>query len=362
MDPRTAEHAEIIVHHCTGIERGDDVVIKAPPAAEDLVVALHEQIGDRGADPVVVSANGRAVRAFVQACDAEDFSRSGHLLALLDAADVFIGIKGTTNTKETVDVDPEKGATHATVQKPLLDAKMDMRWVGTQYPAPGNAQAAEMSTAAYADFVWNAILRDWDAQRRHQEKLVDILAAADEVRIESGRATDIRMTVDGMTVENDYGEINLPGGEVFTAPVLDSVEGEVRFDKPVHVQGREIQDAWLRFESGTVVEHRATKNEEMLATLLNADAGARRVGELGFGMNRDITRFTNNTLFDEKMGDTLHLALGRAYERTVPDGGERNDSAIHQDMILDVSEESTITVDGETMYSDGSFVFEGDFE
>jgi aminopeptidase len=166
------------------------------------------------------------------------------------------------------------------------------------------------------------------------------------------------MSVAGNPTLNDYAERNLPGGEVFTAPAPDSVAGEVHFDKPLYHQGREVTDVRLEFEDGEVVDHAAAKNEAVLTGVLETDDGARRLGELGIGMNRAIDRFTYNMLFDEKMGDTVHMALGRAYEDTVGEGNERNQSAVHVDMIVDMSEDSYIEVDGERVQEDGTFVFE----
>ena len=157
-------------------------------------------------------------------------------------------------------------------------------------------------------------------------------------------------------------EKNLPGGEVFTAPVPDSVEGEVLFDMPLMAQGREVTEVRLVFEDGEVTEHSADRNEDLLTEVLHTDDGARRLGELGIGMNRDIDRFTYNMLFDEKMGDTVHMAIGRAYEETVGEDRQANESAVHLDMIVDMSEESVIEVDGEVVQRDGTFRFEDGFE
>lgn len=362
MDPRIYDHAEILVNHCTSVKSGDKVVIRSSSSAEDLVVALYEKIGELGAVPVWMNSNTRAARAYIRACTPESIVFPEHVHSLLKEADIFIEIKGTTNTHGTTDVDPEKSIRNAKVRQPLLDTRMNKRWVGTQYPAAGNAQQAEMSTDAYADFVWEAINKDWDEQQEYQRPVVEVLESAGEIHIVSGETTDIRMSLDGMLVVNDYGEVNLPGGEVFTAPIPNSVKGEINFDKPLLVQGREIKDVYLRFKSGKVVEHSAAKNEEILTAILNTDSGSRRVGELGIGMNRDITQFTYNMLFDEKMRNTVHIALGRTYERTVPEDRERNESAVHQDMIIEMEEDSSITVDGEIIYSDGSFVFDYGFE
>ncbi|PSQ02633.1 aminopeptidase [Halobacteriales archaeon QS_5_70_17] len=366
MDPRVREHAEIIVEHSTDIEPGDDVVIDAHPVAEDLVVALHEAVADAGATALAVQERfgKRFRRAYLRSHDGEFTERDfpDHVLALYEAMDVYVGVRSADNATETSDVPPETIRAYDQLTQPLLEERLDKTWCLTQYPSAAFAQLAEMSTEAYEDFVWDAVNRDWGAQRDHQERMVEVLDPASEVRIRSGETTDVTMRLDGMATINDYGEANLPGGEVFTAPVVDSVAGEVLFDKPVYQQGREITDVRLVFEAGEVVEHEAAKNEAVLTEILNTDEGARRLGELGIGMNRSIDRFTYNMLFDEKMGDTVHMAVGRAYDECVGEGNERNDSAVHVDMIVDMSEDSTIEVDGEVVQRDGTFRFEDGFE
>jgi len=365
MDSRIEEHAQIIIDHSIDVEEGDEVLITAPPEAEDLIVSLHEHLAERGAFPLNINlrSNERVQRAFMRAMDPADYDEPPEtMLKIAEGVDAAIAVRASSNTHETGDVPPEKNTAYAAVMKPISEKIMDKRWVSTQYPASGNAQDAEMSTEAYADFVYDAVNKDWEAQREFQAQMVDILEDGDKVRIVSGDTTDVTMSISGMHAINDYAERNLPGGEVFTAPVPDSVEGEVLFDKPVMAQAREIEGARLVFEDGTVVEHDAEKNEEVLAAVLDTDKGARRLGELGIGMNRDINQFTYNMLFDEKMGDTVHMALGRAYDKTVGDDVQQNDSAMHLDMIVDMAEDSRIEVDGEVVQCDGNFVFEDGFE
>jgi aminopeptidase len=362
MDPRIRRHAEIIVDHSVKVEKGDTVQVAAPAVAEDLVVALYEQLGERGAKPSLSMRSSRADRAFLRACDTDDFELHEHSMAEMEETDAVIIVKGSENAAETSDVPPEKVAARTSANAPIQRERMGKRWVGTQFPAPGEAQLAEMSTSSYEEFVYGAMNKDWDEQREFQRQMVEILDPADEVRIVSGDTTDLTMSISGMKTINDYGEKNLPGGEVFTAPVPDSVEGEVLFDKPVMRQGREIEGAWLRFEGGEVVEHNAEKNEDVLVGVLDTDEGARRLGELGIGMNRDIDRFSYNMLFDEKMGDTIHLAIGKAIRETVPEGRPYNESAAHLDMIVDMSEDSFIEVDGEIVQRDGTFRFEDNFD
>ena len=361
MDPRVREHAETVCDHSVDLQEGDNVVIDAHPVAEDLVTALHEVAADRGAHPLAVQSrtDGRFRRAFLRNHDG-DFSLPEHVMALYEEMDVYVAVRGSDNVTETSDVDSETQAAYNRATQPLLDERLSGRWCLTQYPAPANAQLARTSTEGYENFVWDAILRDWDAVREFQSQMVAVLDDASEVRIVSGAETDVTMRVDGNPTLNDYGEKNLPGGEVFTAPHPDSVEGEVYFDKPLYHQGREVTDVRLTFADGEAVDHAAGKNESVLTEVLETDAGASRLGELGIGMNRAIDRFSYNMLFDEKMGDTVHMAVGRAYEETVGEGNEHNDSAVHVDMIVDMSEDSRIEVDGEVVQENGTFVFEDD--
>ncbi|QGN08107.1 aminopeptidase [Halorhabdus sp. CBA1104] len=363
MDPRIREQAQVICNHSIDLKAGDNVVIDAHPVAEDLVTALHEEIAAVGAHPLVVSerTGSRFRRAFLRNHDG-DFETPSHVMALYEEMDAYIAIRASDNVTQESDVDPSVRSEYDKAQRPLLNERLGKRWCLTQYPAPANAQLAEMSTEGYENFVWDAILKDWDDVRDHQSQLTEILDPAEKVRIVSGDRTDLTMSIAGNGTLNDYGEKNLPGGEVFTAPVPDSLDGEVFFDKPLYHQGREVTGVHLVFEGGEVVEHSAEKNEEILTEVLETDDGARRVGELGIGMNRDIDEFSYNMLFDEKMGDTVHLAVGRAYDECVGEGNEHNDSAVHVDMIVDMSEDSFIEVDGEIIQRDGTFRFEDGFE
>ncbi len=291
MDPRVREHAEIIVDHSVDVGPDDEVLLRGHPVAEDLMIAIAELCGERGANLSVRSSSSRVDRAYRKAIDVEDISQSAVSLAGAEATDVAIAVRADANTFETSDIDPEKTSVMARVNKEIQEEMMGKRWVGTQYPAPANAQDAEMSTDAYESFVWGAINKNWAAVREHQAQMVEILDPAEAVRIRSGEETDITMSVAGNPTQNDFAE-----------------------------------------------------------------------RKLGIGMNRDIDQFTYNMLFDEKMGDTVHMALGRAYEDTVGEANERNDSSMHMDMIVDMSEDSTIEVDGEVVQRDGAFVFEDHFE
>jgi aminopeptidase len=365
MDPRIRQHAEVLAD-AVDLGEGDNLVIKSEPVAEDLIVALYEIAGDRGAHPLSIRTNrsGRAIRDYLRAAGQAgvEFETPPHQQALVEEADCHIIIRAHENVTELDDVAHETNSAYDQAQAPILNERLGDRWTLTQHPTPADAQLAELSTETYENFVYDAILRDWEEQREFQEHMLEILDAGEEVRIVSGDTTDVRMSVAGNKAINDTNSNNIPGGEVFTAPIPDSVEGEVLFDKPVYRRGKEVTDARLVFENGEVVEYSASKNEGVLETILDTDAGARRLGELGIGMNRSIDRFTYNMLFDEKMGDTVHMAVGRAYDANVGEGNEANESATHVDMIVDMSEDSFIEVDGEIVQRNGTFRFEDGFE
>ncbi len=359
MDPRISEHAEVIADHSLDLQSGDMLVIQLPPAAEELAVALHEVAGDRGAEPVYLNNSPRARRAFQRATD--EFREPTHRTALYEAADKFVISRGGANAREATDVTPETTAAFRRTYQDAREARLDSTWCLTQFPVASQAQLAGMSTEAYETFVWDAVTLDWDEQAAFQSPLVEMLDDASEVRIQSGE-TDVSMSVAGNHAINDTGKANLPGGEVFTAPVRESVEGVVHFDLPLYYQDREVTDVRLRFDNGRVVSYEAAQNETVLDGLFETDDGARYLGELGIGMNRAIDRFSYNMLFDEKMGDTVHMAVGSAYPATVGEENVENDSAEHVDMLVDMSEESVIEIDGEVVQRNGTFVFEDDFE
>ena len=368
MDPRIRRHAGIIVDHSTDVAAGDRVLVAAQPAAEDLAVAVFELLGERGARPAMAYMNDtylgsdRAVRSYLRNVDAEELPEPDHLRTLIEASDVVIRVRGHDNATELSDVASESHAAYRRAVQDVQQSMLATRWCLTQFPTHAGAQLAGMSAEAYENFVWDAIIRDWDAQREHQARMVEILDPAAEVHIVSGERTDVTMSVDGYRTINDYGENNLPGGEVFTAPDPESVEGTVHFDMPLYHKGQEVLGASLEFEDGVVVGHAAERNVDVLTGILDTDEGARRLGELGIGMNRAIDRFSYNMLFDEKMGDTVHMAVGMAYAECVPADAEPNRSAEHVDMIVDMSEDSYIEVDGEVVQRDGTFVFEDGFE
>jgi len=363
MDDRVHEHAEVLVDWSARIERGDHVVVRVAEGAHDLAVAVAEKLGERGATIATSYAADEVSRAYLRAHDG-DFATPAQELALYEAADAVLSLGGGRNTFATADVDGATRQASATAVDPVREARLATDWVSTVHPTRSLAQQAGMSYAAYQDFVYDAVLRDWEALAGEMQELTSVLSAGSEVRLVT-ETTDLTMPIEGRTAVNSaasvaYDSHNLPSGEVFTAPY--ATEGTVHFDVPMTVSGSRIRDVTLRFEDGQVVEHSAAVGEEALTDVLDTDPGARRLGELGIGMNRGIDRVTDNILFDEKMGDTVHLAVGRAYDACVPDGEAGNDSAVHVDLITDVSDDSRLVVDGEVIQRNGRFRWEEGFD
>jgi len=226
-------------------------------------------------------------------------------------------------------------------------------WVGCHYPTPALAQDAGMGTSEFADFLYGACLLDWEAERERMQRYADRFDAAEEVRI-VGSETDLRLSIAGRSMKVDAAGANIPGGEFFGCPIEDSAEGTIAFTEfPAVYAGREMNGIRLRFEGGRVVDARADTNEDFLIETLDSDEGARRLGELGIGCNPGITRYMKNTLFDEKIDGTVHLALGNG----LPDIGGTNESRIHWDIVKDLRLPGTrIELDGEMVQQDGAWL------
>jgi aminopeptidase len=359
MAPDPARFAALLCDYCLDVQKGQQVVVRSSTLAAPLLLALQEQLLVREAWPLIRAELPGADEAFWQhARDAHLDGFAAAELAEAQGTDASIGIQAPANTRSLAHVDAGRMARAARSRAPVREAALARRWCLTLWPTSAGAQQAGMGTTEFAAFVRRALFLDrgdataaWSELRQFQARLIDRLAIARELRIEA-EGTDLTLSVEGRTWVNSDGKRNMPSGEVFTGPHEASAEGRIRFTIPSSPRGVEVADITLELREGRVVDARAQRGEEYLKATLATDEGASRLGEIGIGTNFGIDRPVGAILFDEKIGGTVHLAVGRSY----PETGGTNESAVHWDMICDLRRGGTLYADGEPIQRDGRFV------
>jgi len=365
VDGRVSKLARLIVDYSVSIKNGDEAVINAGVEAIPLVRELVKYIVERGGYPLMINLSDESITETFYKYAPNDVLKHISIVekTLLEKVDVSISILSPSHTKPLNTIDPEKIKVRSLARRDLTkifmerSARKELRWVVAPYPTKALAQEAGMSYIDYVDFVFHATycdvedpVRMWSEVAAKQQKIADFLNKVSELRY-VGEGVDLYLRVDGRVWINDDGKYNMPGGEVFSAPLEDSVDGYIHFDYPAIWRGVEVSDVKLVFRKGVVVEATAGKGVEFLNKMLETDDGARRVGEIAFGLNENIDRFTREILFDEKIGGTIHIALGASY----PETGGKNVSAIHWDMIKDMRK-CKVYADGDLVYENGEFI------
>jgi aminopeptidase len=364
-DQRADALAQILVRYSTKVAPGDVCVVQGTTTAEPLVQAIYEEVLRAGGLPILQMSTEEAMSAFYRLAsdDALDWIPPTSQWAV-ENADVRIAVMADANTRALSSADPKKQIRAQRARQPLMETSMrrsaegDYRWSLTLFPTHAYAGEAGMSLSEYEDFYYGACLATdadpvtaWQRQSDEVNRLSEWITGKEEVHV-VGPGTDIKLGVAGRTWIPCTGEHNMPDGEFFTGPIEDSVEGEVAFSFPATYGGREVAGVRLRFEGGKVVDASAERGEEFLIQTLDTDEGARRLGELGIGTNYGIATGTKEILLDEKIGGTVHMAIGMSY----PESGGENQSAVHWDMVCDLRQGGTITVDGQELQRDGKFV------
>lgn len=364
-DSRIRKWAEVMTTYTAPVREGAHVLIRSTTLAEPLVVELVRAVLERGGLPHLRMAPPVLEEIFFRyAAENVLDALSDIEMADIERADILYSIMSGQNTRALTRVEPQKMVRVQRARQPWMETYMrraatdDLLWTLTLFPTPAYAQDAEMGLLDLFDFVFEACFLNepdpvarWQQMAARQQQLIDVLSKAREIHVK-GPGTDLRVGVEGRIWLNDDGKKNFPGGEIFTGPVEESVEGVVSFELPAVYAGREVRGARLRFEKGRVVEASATHNEAFLLETLNTDEGARYLGEFAFGTNYNIQQVMRNTLFDEKIGGTIHMALGRSY----PETGGKNQSAIHWDLVCELRRDSEVYVDGELFQKNGRFV------
>ena len=367
-DPRIEEFARILVERAAEIEEGDNVYILSKSLESlPLFKEVRRQVIKKGGFPhehllfdSQLSSTGADYDWYRHASEKQLQTVSEAKVKEIEEMDAYIRIGGEDNTKELADIDAEKISTRQEATQELLQKRLDTKWVATRYPTSSLAQEAGMSTEEFEKFVFDSVIElDWDRLEEKNAEIKQVFDGAEEVRI-VGEGTDLSLSLENREGIPDNGKHNVPSGEVFYAPVKDSLEGEIKFSYPGIEGGNEVDGIRLEFENGRIVNYSAEKNEEFLEKMIETDEGSHYIGELGIGTNRQINQYIKNTLFDEKIGGTIHLAIGRAYDKCVPDGEEANESGVHWDLVKDLRPRAgggKIFVDGKLVQEDGEWVF-----
>ena len=364
-DPRLETVAKILVDYSVEVRPKQLVRIIGRPQGAPLILTVYQKVLERGAHPFLQIEPGETEELlYTYASDAQLDYVPPFVRELVEQIDASIGIWTDVNTRRLTNADPAKQCRRAVARRPIFDrfleraAREELRWVETIYPTQAFAQDAEMSLREFEDFVYDGCLigetdpiKAWKTTSGRQQRLVDWLNKAKQIHV-VGPDTDLKLEVTGRKWENCDGHKNFPDGEIFTGPIEESVNGHVRYTYPACHYGREVEDVRLQFKDGKVTKAAATKNEQFLLQMLETDKGARYVGEFAFGTNPGIQRFTRNTLFDEKIGGTIHLALGAG----LPESGSKNKSAIHWDMVCDLRKGGEVYVDRTLFLKDGKIL------
>lgn len=345
IDPRTTKLAKSVVNHFLKVKKDQNVVISGSTEAEDFIRTLFKEVLVAGAHPILrVSIPGLDSMFY-------KYAQDHHLTKFPDIFEYtakhvqhYIGICTESNTREMSNTDPKKMAARQKVTKPIMNYIVNerdkIRRSSVGYPCMALAQEAEMSLEEYENFVFGAVLQDWEKLGKIMNKVLKLFRKGKHVHL-IGQNVDLEFDIHGDKAMDDLEGDNIPCGEIFMAPVRESLEGFIKFDYPGIEAGKEVADIHLEFKKGKVVKYDASKNKEFLKEMLEMDKNSSYVGEFGIGCNPKVTKFTKNLLFDEKIGGTIHLALGMAYK----DNGGGNDSAVHWDIVKDMKKAQIILDD-----------------
>ncbi len=351
-DPRIDEYARLLIERSVGVRPGWQVCIRATPLARPLIESLMEQVARLGAYPLLQLAFESIGGPFAREAPLEVLRKTAPLQERIwQEVDAVISIWAPESTNEGSDLSEERLAAAQQSLTPLRERTMSMAvpWVIAEYATEATAREAGMTVPELEQFIFEAVLLDWDAEAKRMRGIADIFDSAETVRV-VGPGTDLTLSLAGRLGAVDDGHINMPGGEVFYSPVEDSAEGTIAFEEfPAVYFGNEVAGARLVFEAGRVVEATAREGEPFLLQTLDTDEGARRLGELGIGCNPGIQRFMKNVAFDEKIDGTVHLAVGNSYSST----GGTNHSSIHWDIVKDLRQGGQIYADGRLVQENG---------
>jgi aminopeptidase len=354
-DPRVKKQAKILVNYSIKLKKKDNVIVSGDFEAKPLIYEIYRLLIKGGAGEVKLHFNSYELSEifFKNATEAQLKNYPKISDYEIKNMDCYIRIASSSNTRGLTGVDTEKINLYSKTTRPISDYRVEnTRWVVTRFPTEAQAQEADMSLSDYENFVFNAINKvDWKKKFKEQQKIKTLLDKTNNVRIKTAD-TDLTFNKNKRNAENAGGENNMPDGEIFTSAVEDSANGFITYSYPAIYTGREFANVRLEFKKGKVVKATASKNENDLVGILDSDKGARFIGEFGIGNNYKIKKFTKDILFDEKIGGSIHIALGRGYKKT----GSKNRSSIHWDMIKDLRFGGELRFDDKLVQKNGKWL------
>jgi aminopeptidase len=352
IDLRTQKLAKILVNYSVFVKPGENVIISGSTEAEDLLLAVYKEVLLAGGHPIFKISPKNTDYFFYKYAKPHQINKYPEIFeTTIKKSQKYIGIASEYNTKTLSNCNPKKITARSKITKKISDLicnnQPQMYRVTTSFPTEALAQDAEMSLIEYENFFYSSCLQDWGMLSKKMKKILQVFKKNSSVHL-IGKDIDLKMKVRGELAKMDDGKENLPGGEIFMAPIRESLNGWIKFEYPAIRDGKEVTGIYLKFEKGKVIEAKASKNEDFLKEMLATDENASYVGELGIGLNPKINKFTKDLLFDEKINGTIHLALGSAYK----ENGGGNDSAIHWDIVKDMHN-SKIIVDNKIIQENG---------
>lgn len=352
VDLRTRKLAQLIVRYSLKVKPDTNVILSGGEEAKEFILELYKEIILRGAYPILnISINGINDFYYKYATEKQLNHFPELKMHQVENSQYYIGINTESNTRELSNCDSKKIMLRKKITRPISDhivnRKDKMKRVTVGFPCSALAQEAEMSLNEYENFVFSACIRDWNKLGKFLDKIKNKFERGREVYL-IGENVDLKFSIKGKNAVADKGEENMPGGEVFMAPVRESLSGWIKFEYPTIYSGKEVNNIFLKFETGKVIESKADKNSDLLKEVLKTDENSSYVGEFGIGCNPGIKKYTKNLLFDEKINGTIHLALGMAYK----DNHGGNDSAVHWDIVKDMKK-GKIILDGKVVQDKG---------
>lgn len=355
MDKRWYELADILVNYSTRVQSGERVMISMRETHTlPLVRAVYKACVKAGAHAQVQFLSDYLDHSLIRDGTLEQVRQLPEIEAHgMQWADVYFGLRGAHNLYEFADIPSDVLADYRKAMGAISGLRWEKtRWVIVRVPNEDFAQQAETDVETITDLFFNACLRDWPAETQRWQQWADKLNQGGEIRL-VGNETDLRFSFEGRQWLVGDGHFNMPDGEIFTAPVEGSVDGHISFEFPGVLGGRLVDNMRLEWVKGELTLASAGKNEDFLRQILASDEGASKLGEFAFGTNESIDRFCKDIFYDEKIGGTVHVALGRAY----PVCGGTNQSSIHWDIIKDTRRNGAVYLDGQKVFEKGEFLF-----